>query len=102
MPFGEGPCNCLGQNLAYTSMLTILATLLGRFPFRLADEVRGLLSELRMYIKGFQPEVGLPSSAADDQQDLAFCWNFLISSSCTVNAELCDLLLSRLPTVTWH
>ena len=45
MPFGEGPRNCLGQNLAYTSMLTILATLLGRFHFRLADEVRGLLSE---------------------------------------------------------
>ena len=40
MPFGEGPRNCLGQNFAHTSMLTILATLLGRFHFRLAAEVR--------------------------------------------------------------
>ena len=39
MPFGEGPRNCLGQNFAHTSMLTILATLLGRFHFRLAAEV---------------------------------------------------------------
>ena len=38
-PFGEGPRNCLGQNFAHTSMLTILATLLGRLHFRLADQV---------------------------------------------------------------
>ena len=30
--------NCVGQNFANVSMLTFLATLLGRFTFRLADQ----------------------------------------------------------------
>ena len=33
--------NCVGQSLAWTSMLASLAVLLGRFRFRLADSMRG-------------------------------------------------------------
>lgn len=39
MPFAEGPRDCLGQNLAKTSLLASLATLIAHLHFDLADRV---------------------------------------------------------------
>ena len=40
LPFMEGPRSCAGQALANMNIPATLATLYGRFSFRLADEVR--------------------------------------------------------------
>jgi len=37
-PFGEGPRNCVGQNLAKMTLPLLLATLLAKFSFKLAPE----------------------------------------------------------------
>lgn len=47
IPFAEGPRNCVGQSLAKVSLLVTTATLLQHFSFKLADEVRNLLSSHR-------------------------------------------------------
>lgn len=39
IPFSEGARNCAGMSLAKLSMPAVLATLLSRFRFRLADKV---------------------------------------------------------------
>jgi cytochrome P450 len=39
LPFGEGPRSCAGMNLAKINMTATLASLLGNFSFKLADEV---------------------------------------------------------------
>lgn len=47
--------NCVGQNFANVSMLTFLATLLGRFSFRLAKQARPATSGgLIMSVAGSQ------------------------------------------------
>ena len=40
LPFSDGLRSCVGQSLATTNLTATLATLLGRFRFSLADEVR--------------------------------------------------------------
>lgn len=40
LPYGEGSHVCVGMPLARVNMLATLATLLGRFTFRLADKAR--------------------------------------------------------------
>jgi hypothetical protein len=39
LPFSEGPRSCAGSSLAKVNMTATLASLLGNFSFRLADEV---------------------------------------------------------------
>ena len=39
-PFAEGPRSCVGQSLAKVSLVATMATLLSRFSFKLAEEVR--------------------------------------------------------------
>ena len=46
-PFAEGPRSCVGQSLAKVSLVATMATLLSRFSFRLADEVRPLQHRLQ-------------------------------------------------------
>ena len=41
-PFAEGPRSCVGQSLAKVSLVATMATLLSRFSFKLAEEVRQL------------------------------------------------------------
>ncbi|KAK9801866.1 hypothetical protein WJX73_003752 [Symbiochloris irregularis] len=41
MPFAEGPRDCLGQNLAKTSLLASIATLVAHLHFDLADRMQG-------------------------------------------------------------
>lgn len=42
MPFSEGTRSCPGMSLAKVNLTACLATLLGHFSFRLADEVSTL------------------------------------------------------------
>ncbi|EFJ41922.1 hypothetical protein VOLCADRAFT_107481, partial [Volvox carteri f. nagariensis] len=42
LPFSDGPRNCVGQSLALLELRTTLATLCGRFRFRLAEEMGGV------------------------------------------------------------
>ncbi|KAI1364145.1 cytochrome P450 [Xylaria arbuscula] len=48
-PFGIGPRNCIGQNLAYAEMRLVLAKLVYNFDMRLADEARGWLDGQKAY-----------------------------------------------------
>ncbi|KAK9826393.1 hypothetical protein WJX81_007038 [Elliptochloris bilobata] len=41
IPFSDGPRDCVGRNLATMNIVTTLATLLGRFTFRLAETMGG-------------------------------------------------------------
>ena len=43
-PFAEGTRNCVGKSLAQVTLPATLAILLARFSFRLADEVRPVLT----------------------------------------------------------
>ncbi|KAK5627845.1 hypothetical protein RRF57_003560 [Xylaria bambusicola] len=48
-PFGVGPRNCIGQNLAYAEMRLVLAKLVYNFDMRIADEARGWLDGQMAY-----------------------------------------------------
>jgi cytochrome P450 len=39
LPFSEGPRSCAGMSLAKANLTATLASLLGNFTFRVADEV---------------------------------------------------------------
>ncbi|KAJ4286591.1 hypothetical protein N0V88_007953 [Collariella sp. IMI 366227] len=48
-PFGLGPRDCIGRNLAYAEIRMVLARLLVEFDWRLAEESRKWLSQNRAY-----------------------------------------------------
>ncbi|KAI1503169.1 cytochrome P450, partial [Biscogniauxia marginata] len=48
-PFHTGPRNCIGRNLAYNEMRTIIARLVWNFDIAIADESRSWLEEQKIY-----------------------------------------------------
>ncbi|KAJ3494886.1 hypothetical protein NLG97_g3787 [Lecanicillium saksenae] len=50
LPFGNGPRDCIAQNLAYAEMRLILAKLLWNFDISLADESRDWESKSRIFM----------------------------------------------------
>ncbi|KPM43740.1 Isotrichodermin C-15 hydroxylase [Neonectria ditissima] len=48
-PFSFGPRNCIGKNLAYVEMRTILARVIWNFDMRLAEESKNWEAETRLY-----------------------------------------------------
>ncbi|KAL2283049.1 hypothetical protein FJTKL_10163 [Diaporthe vaccinii] len=58
-PFGFGPRNCIGMNLAYTEMRIILARIIWNFEMRLADESRKWTESQEAWVVWEKPALGV-------------------------------------------
>lgn len=56
-PFSFGPRNCIGRNLAYAEMRTILARLVWNFDLALAPEGKGWLDRQKVFNLWAKPEL---------------------------------------------
>ncbi|KAI0529885.1 cytochrome P450 [Xylaria digitata] len=56
-PFGIGPRNCIGQNLAYAEMRLVLAKLVYNFDMRIAEEARDWLLDQKAYTSWLKPDL---------------------------------------------
>ncbi|GAW23079.1 hypothetical protein ANO14919_126290 [Xylariales sp. No.14919] len=56
-PFGTGPRNCIGQNLAYAEMRLVLAKLVYNFDMSIAEEARDWLRGQKAYTSWVKPRL---------------------------------------------
>ncbi|KAI1262386.1 putative cytochrome P450 [Xylariaceae sp. FL1019] len=56
-PFGIGPRNCIGRNLAYAEMRLILARLIYNFDMEIADDSRFWLKDQKAYVGWHKPKL---------------------------------------------
>ncbi|KAI0448817.1 cytochrome P450 [Xylaria acuta] len=73
-PFGIGPRNCIGQNLAYAEMRLVLAKLVYNFDMSIAEEARDWLRGQKAYTSWVKPNLPIymkPATRAQPQQAIA-------------------------------
>lgn len=64
-PFGIGPRNCIGRNLAYGEMRTILTKLLWSFDLELDERSRGWIDKQRVFLLWEKPELWVKIKRAE-------------------------------------